>query len=86
MYIDHYNTKGDTVVRKCIRCGEEMVEGLEIRDPMYGNMPRITKPGTTGMLPKNCFGDIKAAVCPQCGYVETYLSQLDKIQQYNKER
>ncbi len=73
-------------MRRCIRCDVEMVEDLEIRDSMHCDMLRVTRPGTTGMLPKNRFGDIKAAVCPQCGYIETYLSRLDKIQQYKKNR
>ena len=73
-------------MRKCIRCDAEMVEGLEIRDPMHCDMLRVARPGTTGTLPKDRFGNIKAAVCPQCGYVETYLSRLDKIQQYKKDR
>lgn len=73
-------------MRRCIRCDAEMVEGLEIRDRMHCEMLKVARPGTMGMLPKDRFGDIKAAVCPQCGYVETYLSRLDKIQQYKKDR
>jgi len=73
-------------VRRCIRCDAEMVESLEIREPMYCNKPRVTRPGTTGILPKDRFGDMKAAVCPQCGYIEAYLSRLDKIRQYKKDR
>ena len=73
-------------MRRCIRCDSEMVEGLEIRDRMHWEMLKVARPGTMGMLPKDRFGDIKAAVCPQCGYVETYLSRLDKIQQYKKDR
>lgn len=69
-------------MRKCIRCDAEMVEGLDIRDTMYSTILRVTRPGTSGQLPKNYFGDVKAAVCPKCGYLETYLSSLDKIQKY----
>lgn len=69
-------------MRKCIRCDVEMLEGLDIRT-MNGDILRVTRPGTSGMLPKNNFGNIKAAVCPSCGYMETYLSRLDKIKQYN---
>lgn len=69
-------------MRNCIRCDAEMVEGLDIRDPMHCAVLRVTRPETTGVLPKNYFGDVKAAVCPRCGYMETYLSLLDKIQQY----
>jgi len=63
----------------------EMVEELDIRDP-HGDMLRITRPGTMGVFPKNSFGTIKVAVCPQCGYAETYLSNLDKIRQYERDR
>lgn len=69
-------------MRKCIRCDVEMLEGLDIKDPMHCEMLRVTRPGTSGVMPKNYFGDVKAAVCPQCGYIETYLSRLDKIRQY----
>lgn len=67
-------------MRTCIRCGAEMLEGLDIQDPVHGQVLRVTRPGTSGVLPKNYFGDIQAAVCPKCGYLETYLSRLDKIQ------
>ena len=62
----------------------ESLEGLDIRATMNSDKLRVTRPETSGMLPKNYFGELKAAVCPQCGYVETYLSRLDKIQQYDK--
>lgn len=71
-------------MRKCIRCDMEMLEGLDIKEPMYGSMLRVTRPGTSGIMPKNYFGDVKTAVCPNCGYLETYLSRLDRIQQYDK--
>ena len=61
-----------------------MLEGLEIKEPMHCSMLKVTRPETSGIMPKNNFGNIKAAVCPKCGYVETYLSRLDKIQQYNR--
>ena len=69
-------------MRKCIRCDAEMLEGLDIRDPYHCDVLRVTRPETSGILPKNYFGNVKAAVCPNCGYLETYLSRLDKIQQY----
>ena len=71
-------------MRKCIRCDTEMLEGLDIKEPTNGSMLRVTRPGTSGLLPKNCFGEVKAAVCPHCGYIETYLADLDKIQQFNE--
>ncbi len=71
-------------MRKCIRCDIEMLEGLDIKEPMYGHMLRVTRPETLGVMPKDNFGNMKAAVCPKCGYVEIYLSRLDKIQQHNR--
>jgi len=71
-------------MRRCIRCNAEMVEGLEVRDST-GHMLEVIRPGTSGTLSKNRFGEIKASVCPQCGYVEAYLLHLDKIQQYKTE-
>lgn len=68
-------------MRKCIRCDIEMLEGLDIREPMHGSMLKVTRPETLGVMPKNNFGNMKAAVCPTCGYVEIYLSRMDKIQQ-----
>lgn len=72
------------MMRKCIRCGVEMVEGLDIRETMNDSTLRVTMPKTAGILPKNYLGDVKAAVCPLCGYIEPYLSQLDRIQQAKK--
>ena len=54
-------------MRKCIRCDTEMLEGLDIKEPMYSSVLRVVRPGTTGTLPRNYFGDVKAAVCPKCG-------------------
>lgn len=71
-------------MRKCIRCDVEMIGGLNILSTMHQDALRVTRPQTSGMLPKNWFGNLKAAVCPKCGYVETYLDRLDKIQQYQK--
>lgn len=70
-------------MRKCIRCDSEMLENLDIKDTANNYTLRVTRPETSGVLPKNYFGDVKAAVCPHCGYIETYLSRMDKIQQYS---
>lgn len=71
-------------MRKCIRCDTEMLEGLDIRETMNSSVLRVIRPKTTGTLPRNYFGDVKAAVCPKCGYLETYLSRMDKIQKYKE--
>ena len=67
-------------MRECIRCKTNMIENLDIRESFYGSVLKVTRPDTQGAMRKNVFGSIKAAVCPKCGYIETYLSQLDKIQ------
>ena len=61
-------------MRKCIRCGIEMLEGSDIKEPMYGHMLRVTSPETLGVMPKDNFGNMKAAVSPKCGYVEIYVT------------
>ena len=71
-------------MRKCIRCDTEMLEGLDIRETMNSSVLRVIRPKTTGTLRRNYFGDVKAAVCPKCGYLETYLSRMDKIQKYKE--
>lgn len=67
-------------MRKCIRCDVEMIEDFDIKDAK-GDKLKVTRPQTSGILPKNNFGYVKTAVCPACGYLETYLSDLRKIQQ-----
>ena len=71
-------------MRKCIRCNVEMMENLDIRDYFRGDRLKVTRPDTQGTMPKNNFGHIKAAVCPECGYIETYLDRLDKIKRERK--
>lgn len=64
-------------MRKCIRCQTEMIEDLEI----------IVTGGSYGIcvkekgLFKTSLGKIKCAVCKDCGYVETYLENTDKIRE-----
>ena len=71
-------------MRKCIRCDTEMLEGLDIRESNSAIL-RVARPETIGMLARNYFGDVKAAVCLKCGYLETYLSRLDRIQEYGEQ-
>ncbi len=61
-------------MKKCIRCNSEMFENLEIRtNEAFG----ITF-GEKGMF-KGSLGRIKAAVCPECGYLETYIEDTEKL-------
>ena len=53
-------------MRKCIRCNIEMIEDLDVK---------VTQQG----IFKENLGKIKCAVCPECGYTETYIQDTSKI-------
>ena len=69
-------------MRKCIRCDVDMVEDLDVRTAENGGKLRVTRPGTSGLLGRNYLGDVKAAVCPVFGRLETYLTDLEKVRRY----
>lgn len=60
-------------MKKCLRCETVMVEGLSV----------CTNEGFPLDVGKSVFrgnlGRIKCAVCPECGYVETYVEDTTKI-------
>ena len=62
-------------MRKCLRCEAEMVENLSV---MVSNGAYGIDVREKGMF-KNSLGKIKCAVCPECGYVETYVEDTDGI-------
>lgn len=62
-------------MRKCIRCNQEMIENLEINVSNGGYGIDVKEKG----IFKNSLGRIKCAICPKCGYIETYLDELTKI-------
>ena len=45
-------------------CGQSLPYGIDVREK--------------GLL-KGSLGKIKCAVCPECGYTETYIENTDKI-------
>ncbi len=61
-------------MRKCLRCEAQMIEGLEIKtnDALAINI------GEKGFF-KGSLAKVVAAVCPECGYVETYVEDTEKI-------
>ncbi len=61
-------------MRKCLRCHTEMIEKLEIRT----NDAMGLSVGEKGLF-KGVFGKIVAAVCPECGYLETYIEDTYKL-------
>lgn len=62
-------------MRKCLRCNVEMVEDLDVKveGGTYGI--KITQ---QGLFQVN-LGKVKCAVCPECGYTETYIEDTTKI-------
>lgn len=62
-------------MRNCIRCNTPMVEDLTIR-PTDANALTIRK--KDGMF-AGSLGKVVCAVCPECGYVETYVADTEKL-------
>ena len=62
-------------MRKCLRCENEMVENLDIKIEGGAYGIKITQQG----IFKSSLGKAKCAVCPECGYTETYIENTDKI-------
>ncbi len=61
-------------MRKCLRCNAEMVENLEIRT----NDAMGISVGEKGIF-KGSLGRIVAAACSECGYLETYIKDTEKL-------
>ncbi len=61
-------------MRKCIRCNTEMIENLVVNttDAMGLSI------GEKGLFKKS-LGKVSAAVCPECGYLETYIDNTEKL-------
>lgn len=62
-------------MRKCLRCDSEMIENLEVMVTNGGYGIDVREKG----LFKTSLGRIKCAVCPECGYTETYIDDTEKI-------
>lgn len=67
-------------MRKCLRCKTEMVEDLPIMvtNGYYGI--EIREKG----IFKSAIEKLKCAVCPECGYTETYVENTEKIKKLVK--
>ncbi len=62
-------------MRKCLRCSTEMVEDLDIKVEGASYGIKVTE---QGLFKKN-LGKVTCAVCPECGYVETYIQDTTKV-------
>lgn len=62
-------------MRKCIRCECEMVEDLNVMVTNGGYGVDVREKG----MFKGSLGKLKCAVCPECGYTETYLENTEGI-------
>ena len=62
-------------MRKCLRCGTEMVEDLNVMVTNGGYGVDVRQKG----IFKGSLGKIKCAVCPECGYTETYIDDTENI-------
>ena len=62
-------------MRKCIRCNTEMHEGLDVMVTHGGYGVTVKEKG----MFKKSLGKLKCALCPECGYAETYLENTDPV-------
>jgi len=57
-------------VRKCIRCGADMVEDVAVRNEGYAYGLNVTT--DSKWFPRR-ISKVKAAVCPECGEVSLFI-------------
>ena len=62
-------------MRKCLRCETPMVEDLSVMVTNGGYGVDVRENG----IFKGSLGKIKCAVCPECGYTETYIDNPERI-------
>ena len=62
-------------MRKCLRCEAAMVEDLSVMVTNGGYGVYVRQKG----MFKGSLGKLKCAVCPVCGYTETYIDDTEPI-------
>ncbi len=69
-------------MKKCLRCHTEMVENLIAMASNGGFGLDVREKG----MFKGSLGKIKCAVCPECGYIETYIDTPEKVKELLADR
>lgn len=67
-------------MRRCLRCETEMIENLDVKVEGGAYGIKITQQG----IFKDNLAKVKSAVCPECGYTETYVENTEKIKKLVK--
>lgn len=62
-------------MRKCLRCGKEMIEGYTIREESEAAEIQLVE--SEELLAKRI--QPKVAVCPDCGEVSVYIENIEKL-------
>ena len=65
-------------MRKCLRCGTEMLEGWNVKEDGHKHEIFIDNGGSF-VRGDGRMGILKAAVCPQCGEVSVYVDDPDTV-------
>lgn len=63
-------------MRKCLRCGKDMIEGYSIREDSEAAEIQLVE--SEELLAKRIRP--KVAVCPGCGEVSVYIENIEKLQ------
>ncbi len=66
--------------RRCLRCNVEMLEDFDIKVEGASYGIKITKQG----LFKDNLGKVQCVLCLECGYLETYIKDTNKVQKMLK--
>ena len=69
-------------MRECLRCKTIMIENLNV---MVSSGEAAIDVREKGIF-KGSLGKIKCAVCPNCGYVESYIEDTKKVKELNQKK
>ena len=67
-------------MRNCLRCETVMVEDLLVMVTNGGYGVDVRQKG----IFKGSLGKLKCAVCPNCGYTETYIDDTENVKRLSE--